>query len=667
MQKKIKFNIQMSNLEDFNPNIARYKCFICYSDDVANNFVFSKDVLEDMSSSVMGSPVLTYYDGNKFGGHEGDLYNANGILKRTPKLTGVGFADYLDKPSFEEHDGKNFLTCTTYLWKNRLPDLSKINSKDVHQSMEVDLDYLNDSTGKHIVTKAICTGLALIGVNPAFKGAGFEKFSLSIDKDKQEIVSEINKLKNEYKNSKKGGKKKVFSDLTMKQLCNAIDGQLKDFLYTLPDGWTIERYDIKDLKDNSVILKDYECKKCIEVPYIIDENKCVCLDMNKKQEVLKEYVPKEGFSNKELVKFIAKDQLGTKEALKIDKSKDAMSDNIWGDIDKSQLKKDCFMASNWETACKAAFLQLSDGYKDGKEDSLGYPVMQEKSGTLVYNKNGLASAKAYATKNNETAILSEVNSIYKKLGLDKEDNKGKKGELTKMSKKYQEMYSKMQDNKSKFSFDDSDNTCVLLDGDCQVIYLMNDDGSVDKIPFCYSEEKKEFSVQEDKKAKMDDSMEFTKKVIAMTQENSKKSKEKDTEIGKAFAKISSLETALSDAQNANKENEAKIQKFEKKLKGEEDEKKKTKASELMSKKEFSVFSAEEKEELINKSIGMSEKDFEDRVYSMFGKKIKDNITFSDDKNKQSATFMFTGDPHLPENNKESDDIYDEIRKKNKLN
>ena len=48
--------------------------------------------------------------------------------------------------------------------------------------------------------------------------------------------------------------------------------------------------------------------------------------------------------------------------------------------------------------------------------------MQKVGDKLVYNRNGLASAKAYAEKNNESEVLRKVNSIYKKLKLDKEES-----------------------------------------------------------------------------------------------------------------------------------------------------------------------------------------------------------------------------------------------------
>ena len=41
----------------------------------------------------------------------------------------------------------------------------------------------------------------------------------------------------------------------------------------------------------------------------------------------------------EIVENFAKDDIGTKSALEVDKSKDAMSEKPWGEVDKAELRK----------------------------------------------------------------------------------------------------------------------------------------------------------------------------------------------------------------------------------------------------------------------------------------------------------------------------------------
>ena len=131
--------------------------------------------------------------------------------------------------------------------------------------------------------------------------------------------------------------------------------------------------------------------------------------------------------------FIAKEKIGSKPALKVNTSKEAMSTSPWGKENKSKLKKECLMASNYVSVCPKVFLKLGENWKDGIEGDLGYPVMEKKGDTLVYNRYGIASAEAYATKNNEAEVLRKIKIIKKKLGLD--DN-SKKEELEKMAKNF---------------------------------------------------------------------------------------------------------------------------------------------------------------------------------------------------------------------------------------
>ena len=140
------------------------------------------------------------------------------------------------------------------------------------------------------------------------------------------------------------------------------------------------------------------------------------------EEVVENKENKEG-KNKSMAKyFVAKEDIGTKDAIKIDKSKEGLSDKSWGDVDKSAMIKTLFAASNWKTAIQACYMQLLAGWEDGTEGSCKYPVMCIVNGTLVYNKGGLSSALGYAKKNNEDAVVSKINGIYKKMGLDQTVN-----------------------------------------------------------------------------------------------------------------------------------------------------------------------------------------------------------------------------------------------------
>ena len=123
----------------------------------------------------------------------------------------------------------------------------------------------------------------------------------------------------------------------------------------------------------------------------------------------------------EAVKDFAKDDIGTKSALEVDKSKDAMSEKPWGEVDKAELRKRVIAAENFKSIADDVFLDLREGWEDGIEGALKYPVMCIEGEKLVYNRGGLASAKAYAEKNGDEKVTEKLEKIYKHLELEDGD------------------------------------------------------------------------------------------------------------------------------------------------------------------------------------------------------------------------------------------------------
>lgn len=130
----------------------------------------------------------------------------------------------------------------------------------------------------------------------------------------------------------------------------------------------------------------------------------------------------------ELQKFAEERKRKMATSYKIDKSKEAVSDKPWGDVDKAAMRDKIMEASNRATLVKAVYAKVEEGWQDAPSEHLKFPIMELKGGTFVYNRNALASALGYAKKENETEVVSKIEKIYKSLDLDgKEDT-------TKMSK-----------------------------------------------------------------------------------------------------------------------------------------------------------------------------------------------------------------------------------------
>jgi hypothetical protein len=129
----------------------------------------------------------------------------------------------------------------------------------------------------------------------------------------------------------------------------------------------------------------------------------------------------------------AKEDLGKGEALKVDKSKDAMSTSPWGDVDKIALRNKVLGASNYKSLVDDVYLVVEAGWEDAPSGKLKYPVMQVKGDTLVYNRYGLSSALQRAEGQNQSSAISKAKGIYKKLGLEDKENMAEKEEKDKMA------------------------------------------------------------------------------------------------------------------------------------------------------------------------------------------------------------------------------------------
>lgn len=178
---------------------------------------------------------------------------------------------------------------------------------------------------------------------------------------------------------------------------------------------------------------------------------------------------------------------------KIDKSKEAMSDKAWGDVDKTELRNKIMEAKNRSTLVKAVYMLIEDGWEESPSEHLKYPVMCFEGDTLVYNKGGLSSALGYAKKENETTVVNKINKIYKNLGLDQDgkEEDAKMAEIEFAAVDIGDMWGKVWDA-------------------LHAKYPDGDWGSVYRIDGIYEEDNKKFAIirhkDEDTKYRLDFSL-----------------------------------------------------------------------------------------------------------------------------------------------------------------
>lgn len=217
----------------------------------------------------------------------------------------------------------------------------------------------------------------------------------------------------------------------LKTLSNSeLQEKLWDALskYKYRDGdWMGQKYYINEIyaDEKVAIVRDNETAKMYKVPYTVEDDE-VKVDLDNKKEVRRTYEEvSETFSINKFTVF-AKEDYGKGEKIEVDKSKDAMSDTAWGSINKTELRKKVLDAKNYKTLVKDVYAEVEDGWEDAPSSKLKYPIMEIKDGKAVYNRYGLASALAYAKANDEEAVVSKIEKLYKKLDIDSEDGGEKK-------------------------------------------------------------------------------------------------------------------------------------------------------------------------------------------------------------------------------------------------
>ena len=246
-----------------------------------------------------------------------------------------------------------------------------------------------------------------------------------------------------------------------------------------------------------------------------------------------------------------KNKMSEEKKYKIDKSKEALSDKPWGEVDKTKLRNDIMGASNKNTLVKDVYMLVEDGWEDAPSEHLKYPVMELKGDTFVYNRDGLSSALGYAKKENVSSVVSKVEKIQRKLGLFKE---GKEAD-TEMSTKYfdeiegrkawADVIEEVQEHEGRDAYVDSIEKDHIIYTKDDVRYRVEADIKVDK---------------DDKTVDADIHWDTVKK-----DKDQKMSEKKEMSIDEAMAKIDRLSKDVEDNKNIIMDKDKQMKDMEKEL------------------------------------------------------------------------------------------------------
>lgn len=246
-----------------------------------------------------------------------------------------------------------------------------------------------------------------------------------------------------------------------------------------------------------------------------------------------------------------KNRMSEEKKYKIDKSKEALSDKPWGEVDKTKLRNDIMGASNKNTLVKDVYMLVEDGWEDAPSEHLKYPVMELKGDTFVYNRDGLSSALGYAKKENVSSVVSKVEKIQRKLGLFKE---GKEAD-TEMSTKYfdeiegrkawADVIEEVQEHEGRDAYVDSIEKDHIIYTKDDVRYRVEADIKVDK---------------DDKTVDADIHWDTVKK-----DKDQKMSEKKEMSIDEAMAEIDCLSKDVEDNKNIIMDKDKQMKDMEKEL------------------------------------------------------------------------------------------------------
>lgn len=208
MPKVLNFNSMVSDYEIVNPEFARVKVYVCYAGRNRNKSSIDEHVLEKMSQSIYGVPMVAEYDKehNCFKGHGGKVEITDEGIDFVETTVPYGFVDPKTPVFYEEVtelDGitkHNYLCCYAYLWYKRYPEVESVlrnqDNKKIGQSMEIEVEsYEIDEDDYCVIKDGHFSALTMLGVEPCFESASVtSRFSKETSDIWEEMINLFKKF-----------------------------------------------------------------------------------------------------------------------------------------------------------------------------------------------------------------------------------------------------------------------------------------------------------------------------------------------------------------------------------------------------------------------------------------------------------------------------------------
>lgn len=434
MQNTAKFAVDkivmLQELSD--SQLAIGEVWICCEGENLHNLPITEDALNSAIPTLYNKFLVAGFDGNDFKSHEGKKQLILGFFPKENEAV----------IKINEENNKKYIVANVIISKVYAEWAYEIFNDDNYRevSMEIIVTDEEEIDGVTYITEFCFLGVTVLGLKytAACPGSNIQITKFSTDK-----MIEVGE--DAYK------KYIVFGKTLKWQIPSKVKKNIKEGFKLRKEygygGNSVSLATAKYLSTNVEINEEKGRHYKKYAPKLQNE-----IDFS--EPPTKEYINymlwggKEGFEwlktiwedieyNDNLIEkyFVSKDKIASKPPLTVDKSAESMSETAWGSVDKATLKKSVIMASNFKSIAKSVFMKLEDGWEDGIEGALKYPVMQKKGKKLVYNRYGLSTALAFAKKMNDNDVVNKVEKIMNKLNIDngKEENMSVKKDFAELT------------------------------------------------------------------------------------------------------------------------------------------------------------------------------------------------------------------------------------------
>lgn len=368
-------------------------------------------------------------DGTRVTEHARNEYESNNM-----RVVGI-IPNDVEFKFIERENGKTYLNCDAILYKKYCPQVVNIlknNNGELEISIEILAEgYQDKENGIFNIDSLVLQGVCLLdpSITQGIEGSKIQvvKFSnvdisgmnqryLQFSHCRDDSASIFNKIKNTLK------EKETTLVIGNKELEEMLWTALQKYKYH--DGeWEGRKYYIEEIypQEHCIIVRDNETAKYYKMDYAIDNDE-ISIDESTKKEVRTEWHERTS-DEKRFSLVFDKEEYGAGETLKVNKSKEALSDKKWGEVDKADLRHKVLKAKNYKTIVYDVYAEVEDGWEDAPSSKLKYPIMLINGDELVYSRYGLASALGYAKAEKNQTVVDKVEKLYKELEIkDEEEN-----------------------------------------------------------------------------------------------------------------------------------------------------------------------------------------------------------------------------------------------------